>query len=165
MNPDARNERIAILSGAFFLFGLAALITWGLVWPGIMALIVLSALPILVSEEGWAMALWLTGHMAIWLGGIPLLIGMDAIWPGILVLAGLSTVLVALAPPDRLQAQHKTHQQKRKLEARQKAKRGLPLPSAGDWTGDDESDWIGGEETDPDDVEYEEAGRRHAQHR
>lgn len=128
------NERIAILSGAFFLFGLAALIQLHLLWPGIMLLILLTALPILLIEEGWRMMLWLGAQMGIWLGGVPLLIRLHIVWPGILVLAGLSVLVVALVNPDNLEKVHKAELARRRRPSRPstpykaKAKRGIPVP-------------------------------------
>lgn len=124
------NERIAILSGAFFLFGLAALISLGAVWPGIMLLIILTSLPILLVEVGWRMTLWLGVQMGIWLAGIPFLIALGRIWPGILVLAGLSTLVVAFANPDDLQKAHKAQLTRKHSPYRTKAKRGIPVPPA-----------------------------------
>ncbi len=131
------NERVGVLSGAFFLFGLAALVWLDAVWPGILVLIGLTALPILLVEEGLLMTLWIGTQMSLWLVGLPLLIRAGKVWPGVLVLAGLSAVIVALVNPDDLQKRHKARLAGRTADPYfGKAKRGIPVP--GQYADDDD---------------------------
>lgn len=118
-------ERVAIVSSAFFFFGLAGLIYMDFLWPGILPLIFLIAVPIVIAEEGWRMGLWILTQTAIWLTGLAFLIRYDLIWPGVLVLAGMSALVVAIAPPDRVEAARRRARANRAVK---KAKRGLPLP-------------------------------------
>jgi hypothetical protein len=94
-------QRMAALSGAIFLFGLAALFLADAIFPAILVLILITAIPALIAEQGWRYGLWILLQMAIWLGGMPLLFTADMIFPGVLVLAGMSALLVAIAPPER----------------------------------------------------------------
>jgi hypothetical protein len=153
---EAFKERIAILSGAFFLFGLAGLFMIDGVWPGILPLIGLTAIPILWTETGWRMTLWLVVQMAIWLGGLPLLFAADFFFPGVLILAGLSTLVVAIAQPDDLEERHKEWLRERYSaegsKPKRKAKRvaAIPVPPDADHASPDD-DWI----EDEDDLEAE----------
>ncbi len=127
-NPARKpTERVAIFSSALFLFGLAGLIMLHLVWPWILLLIFLMAVPVAIAEEGWRMGLWIMAQTMLWLGGIAFLIWVHLVWPGVLVLMGMSALIVAIAPPDKVQeaSRPKGHKAKRDFE---KAKRGLPLP-------------------------------------
>jgi hypothetical protein len=149
-NHDAMSERIGAFTGAFFLFGLAALFMTNTIWPGILVLLVLTPIPILIHEEG-LFAFWILGQTSIWLLGLPLLISMGLIWPGILVLAGLSALLVGIAPPDKIQAKaHERRAQRRRTMSKRKrdeiptwlaeddkSKRELPLPD-GNWIDDED---------------------------
>lgn len=142
-NPHGHlQERIGALSGAIFLFGLAFLFQFHWIWPGILPLILLTAMPPALLESGWRFGLWILVQTAIWLLGLPLLIVNNLIWPGVLVLAGVSALIVAIAPPDRLQAEGAARRQEREdairtfgsRKAKIKSKRGLPL------TDEDEAD-------------------------
>ena len=114
-NPhDSMNERIGALTGAFFMFGLAALFMTHSIWPGILVLLAITPIPILIHEKG-IFAFWIIGQMVIWLLGFPLLITTGMVWPGILILAGLSALLVGLFPPDKLDA--KAEERKRHRQA------------------------------------------------
>ena len=154
-------ERMAALSGAIFLFGLAGLFLVHAIWPGVMFLIWMTSVPVLLAEKGWRYGLWLVTQAALWLVGVPLLIQMGLIFPGVLFLAGTSALLVAIAPPEKLEAQHTAW--RREVAAQQKAKRkrkrGLPLPpvepklaEALDYNVDsldDDDDYVEGEIDDP----------------
>jgi hypothetical protein len=124
-------ERLGALCGAIFLFGLAFLFRYDRVWPGILPLILITALPLAILESGLWFGLWILVQTAIWLIGLPLLIMSDFIWPGILVLGGMSALVVAIAPPDKLQARGaaRRHQRVAALTGeKSKRKRGLPVP-------------------------------------
>lgn len=126
---DLFRQRMAALSGAIFLFGLAALFWSGWVWPGILLVIWLTAVPVLLAEKGWRYGLWLLAQLAIWLGGFPLLMARPQLLvPGLLVLAGISMLLVAIAPPDRLDARHAAWVRERRQCSRAKRKRERSLP-------------------------------------
>ena len=73
-------------------------------------------------EEGW-LGLWLVVQAAVWLFGVPMLLSIGLIWPGVLILAGVSALVLAVMPPDKLEAMNK-----RPRKAKRKAKRELPLP-------------------------------------
>jgi hypothetical protein len=103
---EAYKQRMAALSGAIFLFGLAALFLADAIFPAILLLIWVAAIPVLISEQGWKFGLWILLQMGIWMGGIPLVLTINQFFPGVLVLAGLSALLVAIVPPDRLDKQH-----------------------------------------------------------
>jgi hypothetical protein len=114
-NPhDSMSERIGALTGAFFMFGLAALFMTHAFWPGILVLLAMTPIPILIHEKG-IFAFWIIAQMVIWLLGIPLLLMTHTIWPGILILAGLSALLVGIFPPDKLDA--KAEERKRRRQA------------------------------------------------
>ena len=134
-DPDALKERLAAFSGAIFLFGLAGLIMLDLVWPGILLLIWLTSIPVLMAEKGFLFGLWLILQTTIWLVGLPFFFMTGLVWPGILILAGMSALLVAIAPPDRLDRRHQRLMAERRLgrEMMQKRKRGLPVPPASEW--------------------------------
>lgn len=141
-NHAAMSERIGAFTGAFFLFGLAALFMTNTIWPGILVLFALTPIPILIHEEG-IFAFWIIAQATIWLLGLPLLISMGLVWPGVLMLAGSSALLVGIAPPDKLQATaHERRAQRRagrKHKRDEKAKRELPLPvQDGDWIDDED---------------------------
>jgi hypothetical protein len=145
-------QRMAALSGAIFLFGLAALFLAHAIFPAILLLIWVAAVPVLIAEQGWKFGWWILLQMSIWMGGIPLLLTMNLFFPGVLVLAGSSALLVAIAPPDRLDKEHQIwrEEHRARLAARQgKAKRkrdwqAFPLPPVD-------------EDEEPDD-EYDEDG-------
>ncbi len=142
---DQSTDRVAMLSGAFFLFGLAALFMLDWAWPGALLLLGIAALPIMLKEEGLLMTLWMAAQMVIWLGGIPVLMALGLLWPGVLILAGLSAVVVAVAPPDDLKKRQAGTFRGRK----RKSKRALPLPPDEDAIPDeDEADAWYTEETD-----------------
>jgi hypothetical protein len=147
---EAYKQRMAALSGAIFLFGLAALFLADAIFPAILLLIWVSAIPVLISEEGWKYGLWILLQMGIWMGGIPLLLTMNLFFPGVLVLAGSSALIVAIAPPDRLDKQHQAWRAEhlaRLAAGEGKAKRkrewqDLPLPPADeDDQQDDDNDY------------------------
>jgi hypothetical protein len=141
MNDKYSNlqERLGALCGAIFLFGLAFLFRYDMIWPGILPLILITAMPLAILESGLWFGLWILVQTAIWLIGLPLLIMSDFIWPGILVLAGISALVVAIAPPDKLQAQGAARRHQRVAAEKSKRKRGLPVPpSAIDDDPDDE---------------------------
>jgi len=119
-------QRVALFSGAFFLFGLAFLFSVNVFWPWILPLLFLTVIPVLVAKMGWLSLRMLLGQWALWLVGLAVLFSRDAFWPGILVVAGLSTLLVAIAPPDKLGANPKRHSVEQ--QHKQKRKRELPLP-------------------------------------
>ncbi len=124
-------ERMAALSGAIFLFGLAGLFLMDALWPGVLLLAWLAAIPALVAEKGWRYGVWLVIQAGLWLIGIPALLALDLIFPGVLILAGTSALLVAIAPPGKLDAQHQAWQRAyyAQQKAKHKRKRGQPLPS------------------------------------
>ena len=133
MNDNHSNlqERLGALCGAIFLFGLAILFQYDLLWPGILPLILITAMPLAILESGLLFGLWLLTQTAIWLIGLPVLIVNDFVWPGVLVLAGLSALIVAIAPPDRLQAQGAAQRPERIAALtgqKSKRKRGLTVP-------------------------------------
>lgn len=147
MGSDHSNlqERLGALCGAIFLFGLAILFQYDLIWPGILPLILITAMPLAILESGLLFGLWLLTQTAIWLIGLPVLIVYDFIWPGVLVLAGLSALIVAMAPPDKLQAQGAAQRPQRIAALtgqKSKRKRGLPVPPPvqDDALDDDEAD-------------------------
>ena len=131
-------QRMAALGGAIFLFGLAALFLADAIFPAILLLIFVTAIPALIAEQGWKYGGWILLQMGIWLGGIPLLLGIDLFFPGVLVLAGLSALLVAIAPPDQLDKQHQAWVEEHRAllaanEGQAKRKRDwqeFPLPPA-----------------------------------
>jgi hypothetical protein len=130
-------QRMAALSGAIFLFGLAALFLADAIFPAILVLILITAIPALIAEQGWRYGLWILLQMAIWLGGMPLLFTADMIFPGVLVLAGMSALLVAIAPPDQLDKQHQAWVQERRSGGQGKRKRkrdwqDFPVPPVDD---------------------------------
>lgn len=129
-NHDWLMARMGGLSGAIFLFGLAVLFWGGWVWPGILLVIWLTSIPVLLAENGPWLGAWLIAQAALWLGGMPVLFEMGLVWPGILILAGCSALLVAVAPPDKLQAMEATRRAAR--ARKRKAKRTLPLPPVSD---------------------------------
>jgi hypothetical protein len=143
-------QRMAALSGAIFLFGLAALFLMKTIFPAILVLIWITAIPAVLAEKGGRYGLWILTQAGIWLGGIPLLLETDFFFPGVLILAGMSALLVAIAPPDRLDRQHAVWLQERRerLEEFGKPKRkrdwqDLPLPPRED---EDEMDDIHNDE-------------------
>jgi hypothetical protein len=130
-------QRMAALSGAIFLFGLAVLFLAGAIFPAILVLVLITAIPPLFAEHGWRYGLWILLQMGIWLGGLPLLVTADMIFPGVLVLAGLSALLVAISPPDQLEEQRQAWIQGRWPEGQDKRKRkrewqDFPAPPADD---------------------------------
>jgi hypothetical protein len=127
---EAYKQRMAALSGAIFLFGLAALFLADAIFPAILLLIWVAAIPVLVSEEGWKYGLWILVQMGIWLGGISLLLTIGLFFPGVLVLAGLSALLVAIAPPDRLDKQHQAWRAEHlaRRAAREGKRKRIPIP-------------------------------------
>lgn len=152
-------ERVSIFMGAVFLFGLAALFMMGFIWPGILILAWLTAIPILLVEQGWLGA-WVIVQMTIWLVGLPLAIMAGAVFPGILILAGASALLTAVFHPSDLD---KANQQRRQGE-KTKRKRSMPLPYEGDnhhETYDTGDDWQPDTEYDPDADEHRLRARRH----
>ena len=149
--------------GAVFLFGLAALFMMGFIWPGILILIWLTAVPILLVEQG-LLGLWVIAQTTIWLVGLPLALMAGAVWPGILVLAGFSALLTAVFHPsdlDRANQQRRAHRDV--YHEKSKRKRGIPLPYEGDnhhdTYGDDE--WQASMEYDPDIDEQQLRAHRH----
>lgn len=137
-DKDLRTERAGAFSGALFLFGLALLFHFHIIWPWILVLIFLTAVPILIVEEGW-MGVWVLAQAALWLGGIALLIKLGGVFPGVLVLAGLSALLVAIFPPDRLEAREKERETARKAFIQAKRKRDVPLPHMAERLADEDA--------------------------
>ena len=160
---EAYKQRMAALSGAIFLFGLAALFLADMIFPAILLLVWVTAIPAVIAEQGWKFGLWILLQIGIWLGGIPLLLATDLFFPGVLVLAGSSALLVAIAPPDRLDKQHQAWRAEhlaRLAAGEGKAKRkrewqALPLPPADE---DDQPD----DDTDHDDADGALSGVRMA---
>lgn len=130
---DINQTRMGALAGAIFLLGLALVIWLDILIPGIFAVIWVTAIPPLLVEKGWRFALWMLTQLAIWFGGIGYMLDRGSIWPGILVLAGLSALLVAIAPPDHLEALHAA-ELRGDINAKRKRKRGadhrlaIPVP-------------------------------------
>jgi hypothetical protein len=154
---EVYKQRMAALSGAILLFGLAALFLADAIFPAILLLTWVAAIPVLIAEQGWKYGLWILVQMGIWLGGIPLLLMVGLFFPGVLVLAGSSALLVAIAPPDRLDKEHQIWraEHRARLAAREgKAKRKrLPLPPADEYDEPDdeydEDDTLSGVMTPP----------------
>lgn len=138
---DLFKTRMSALAGALFLFGLALVIWLDIFFPGILAVIWVTAIPPLLADKGWRMALWVETQVGIWFGGIALMLAQGSLWPGIFVLAGLSALLVAIAPPDHLEA---LHQEDQRGPGKAKRKRGaagalaIPLPEHDTVTGADD---------------------------
>ncbi len=132
-------ERLGALCGAIFLFGLAFLIRYDLFWRGILPLILITAMPLAILESGVVFGLWILAQTAIWLIGLPLLYMAHFLWPGILVLGGLSALLVAIAPPDKLQARGAAERPQRLAAlSGQKVKRKRRLPDVDEADDEDE---------------------------
>lgn len=154
---EVYKQRMAALSGAIFLFGLAALFLADAIFPAILLLIFVTAIPVLIAEQGWKYGGWILLQMAIWLGGIPLLLTIDLFFPGVLVLAGLSALLVAIAPPDKLDKEHQAWRAEYRArlaagEGKAKRKRDwqdFPLPPA-----DEDEDKVE-DKVDDDELDYE----------
>jgi hypothetical protein len=129
-DSDQLKERLAAFGGAIFLFGLAALVLFDLIWPGILLLIWITSIPVLIAEKGFVFGLWLIAQSTIWLVGLPFFAAIGLLWPGVLVLGGMSALLVAIAPPDQLDRRHQRVKAERRIgrEIMQKRKRGLPVP-------------------------------------
>jgi hypothetical protein len=123
MAGRSRTEAVSLYAGAFFLFGLAILVITDTIWPGILVLLWLTSIPILLAENGW-LGVWIIAQMTLWMIGLPVLFAVDFFWPGILVLAGFSTLLVAVAPPEKMEQLNKRGDEK----AKRKLKRDMPLP-------------------------------------
>ncbi len=152
-------QRMGALTGAILLFGLAALFLTGSVFPAILLLMWVSVIPVLIAEQGWKYGLWILAQIGIWMGGLYFLIEAGRIFPGVLILAGMSALLVAIAPPDRLDREHQRWVKQMKSGRGRKRKRvaddlGLPLPGLDEDDEDDEDDddreWI----EDDDDSAY-----------
>lgn len=146
-------QRMAALSGAIFLFGLAALFLLKTIFPAILVLIWITAIPAVLAEKGGRYGLWILTQAGIWLGGIPLLLETGFFFPGVLILAGMSALLVAIAPPDRLDRQHAVWLQERRerLSESGKPKRkrdwqDLPLPPRED---EDEDEAVDSHDDEP----------------
>ena len=122
---DLSTERMAGVSGAIFLFGLAVLFMLGAFWPGILFVIWLTAIPILLAEEGW-MGLWILTQAGLWMGGIAVLVLVDWLMPGLFILGGLSALVFAVAPPERMEQMNEY----RSVPSRnkRKRKRSIPVP-------------------------------------
>jgi hypothetical protein len=152
-------ERIAGISGAIFLFGLALLIWLGAVWPGILLLILVTAIPVVIAEEG-LFGIWILAQAGLWMGGIALLVTLRWLWPGVLVLAGISALLVAIAPPDTFEEQAERTRASRTAE-KPKRKRDMPLPHIAERLDEMDADDV--EVTnngfEPNDPLYHESGR------
>jgi hypothetical protein len=153
--------------GAVFLFGLAGLFFLNILWPGILVLIWLTAFPILLAEHGW-LGFWIAIQTTIWLLGLPFLFMTHLLWPGILVLAGCSALLTAVFHPsdlDRANQMRRAEMQRRyaSQQAKEKRKRGLPLPYEGDNHSDlyEDDDWQFTETYDPDADERPLRAHRH----
>ena len=133
-DPDVLKERLAAFSGAVFLFGFAFLALIHFIWPGLLFLFWLVSIPLLLAEKGFLFGMWLITQTTIWLIGLPFMIVLGLTWPGILVLAGMSALLVAIAPPDKLDQRHQRLLAERRLgrQMMQKRKRGLPIPPDSD---------------------------------
>jgi hypothetical protein len=143
-------QRMGALTGAILLFGLAALFLTNNVFPAILLLIWLSVIPVVLAEQGWKYGLWILTQVGIWMAGVFVLIEAGQIFPGVLILAGLSALLVAIAPPDRLDRERQRWVQEMRSGQRGKRKRfsddlALPLPTEDEddeepeWTDDDDS--------------------------
>jgi hypothetical protein len=63
---EAYKQRMAALSGAIFLFGLAALFLADAIFPAILLLIWVCAIPALIAEQGWKFGLWILLQMGCW---------------------------------------------------------------------------------------------------
>ena len=128
-------QRMGALSFAIFLFGVAALFLADAIFPAILPLIWLSLIPTVLAEQGGKYGLWILAQVGIWLGGLPLLLEMGMFFPGVLVLAGMSALLVAIAPPDKLDKEHQEWVRRLKEGEVEKPKRQqtrgeFPLPPA-----------------------------------
>ncbi|MBI5960915.1 MAG: hypothetical protein HY866_19405 [Chloroflexi bacterium] len=144
---DVVQERIGLLSGAIFLFGLAALFQFDLIWPGILPLLFITSVPPIFFELGWKFGLWVMMQTALWLVGVPVLIVNDLIWPGVLMLAGTSALLAAIVSPTKLDAQNQQRKAaRREPHRKEKAKRlAIPVP----FEDDDQPDQDTGNEAEP----------------
>ena len=129
-DPDALKQRLVAFSGAIFLFGFAFLVLINFIWPGLLLLIWFVSIPLLLAEKGFLYGLWLIAQATIWMIGLPFFLFTRMIWPGILVLSGMSALLVAIAPPDKLDQRHQRLMAERRLgrQMLQKRKRGLAVP-------------------------------------
>lgn len=135
MAGRSRTETVSLYAGAFFMFGLAALFMTHTIWPGILILIFLTSVPILLTESGW-LGVWIIAQTALWLIGLPLMIVSGIIFPGIFILIGLSVLLVAIAPPEKMEQLNKRNH----AEYKAKRKRDMPLPDV-DEEDDDYAGW------------------------
>jgi polyferredoxin len=153
-DDDTRTERVALFSGALFLFGLAFLFATDLFWPWVLVLLFLVAIPIMLIEEGWLGA-WVLLQGALWGAGLALLITLGAVWPYILVLAGISTLIMAFAPPDDLEDRPIVFQR-----GKRKRKRVVPLPGSGEYLDDEPEMDFHDDDDDDDDLNEDE----HTQH-
>ncbi len=148
--------------GAVFLFGLAALFMMGFIWPGILILIWLTAVPILLVEQK-LLGLWIIAQTTIWLVGLPLALMAGAVWPGILVLAGFSALLTAVFHPSDLdRANQQRHAHRDAYREKSKRKRGLPLPyESGNHHDAYDDEWQASMDYDPDIDEQHLHAHRH----
>ncbi len=142
-------EQVAVFSGALFLFGLYALFATHLIFPGILFLLWLISVPILLVEEGW-MGVWISAQSTLWLLGLGFLLWAGILFPAVLLLAGFSALIVAVAPPDKVERHKFAWPFSMLVEQpeKQKAKRHLPMPEQDEPEESDEIEY------------YEEAGRR-----
>ena len=123
-----RRDPLAAAGGMIMLIGIVILLVWDAVafWPWLLAVIGLSSLPVGVVRGGIPAGLL----PAAWLIGLAALFAAGLFWPGILVLSGMSALLIAIAPPDKLDQRHQRLMAERRLgrQMLQKRKRGLAVP-------------------------------------
>ena len=152
------SERVAAFRGATFPFGLALLLAAGWVWPGILLLVLITAVPVVIAEEGMFGA-WILAQATVWLVGMAVLLTRGCVWPGVLVLAGISALIVAIVPPDPLEARQK--QMRANRSAKPKRKRDTPLPHIAERLDELETtgEQVANNGFEPDDPLYHETGQ------
>jgi hypothetical protein len=150
---ESFKQRMGALTGAILLFGLAALFLTGAVFPAILLLLWVSVFPVVLAEQGWKYGLWILVQVGIWMAGVFVLIETGQIFPGVLILAGLSALLVAIAPPDKLDRERQRWVREMRAGKKGKRKRfaddlALPLPAEDEDDEIDDADpvWIDDED-------------------